>query len=183
MTHSLLSIGNPVKGEVDRIVDSFVKVLTPRIGTDIDISAKAQLTAAIKLILDESFLKVIDRLGYIVDNAKKGASELVDQIVTGLSKLRGEIEAIVDKFITEFNPKKIAELIQEKLIDPFFEELSKFEDDFFKNLDELLQKIDTIFTGTIEDIRLNLVRVLKKFSVFDAIFALFDPCRDKLLCI
>jgi hypothetical protein len=158
------------KKEVNKVKDAILYPLTLP-GLDIDISAKAKLKAEIELVLDESFLALTDRIGYLIEHSKQSLNELMEQAIGGLSNLLTEVENIVDKFLENFNP----DAIREKLINPLFENINKLEKELFKDLDKLIEKIDTVFTGTIED----AVNDIKKLTDVTIFFNPLDQCRKE----
>ena len=111
----------------------------------------------------------INRITHLIKTSKEFLSELIEQTIEGLSNLLNEVDNIVDKILENFNP----DAIREKLINPFFDRINTLQKDLFKDLDNLLKKIDTVITGTIEDV----VNDIKKFSDPTIFFNPFDPCR------
>ncbi|MFB2881369.1 alanine-zipper protein [Floridanema aerugineum] len=148
-------------------------------GFSINSALRLQLNAELKIILD-NLETYINQFAYVTDKlilrSETAARELIIQTYNSLSDLRNQIENIVDKLIklaSSFTP----EAIRKNLIDPILDKLNNLQNNFFINVERLLDKIDEIFTGTIEDVRNDIKSLLDPILLFPNPF---DECRQKL---
>jgi hypothetical protein len=129
----------------------------------------------LRLVLDDSFIKIIDKIAFVIDNAVNKISAefkiLVKQIFSDLSKLIDRIDNAIDKFFTGVS--NTINDIQKKIVNPILEALLKLEEKFFKDLNQVLDKVFNFFTGTLQDIRDDIDRIIS-FLIPNP----FDPCRQ-----
>jgi hypothetical protein len=160
---------------VKKIVDikSQVKAAS---GGSLGLSLNADIDAAIKVILDDSFLKVIDRtvfaLDNVIDKTSEELQELVQQVFNGLSDLEAKIERLTDKFFQ--NLSVLIKDIKTNLVDPIVKAVFDLEGKIFQDIDKLLDKLFNFFSGTIQEFKDYLLQVLNPIP------NPFDPCRQQL---
>lgn len=164
---------NKAKGGVQKVKAYFVDKVTslkPKLG----VSAGIDIDAGIRVILDDSFLKVIDRITFALDNAinKVGAEfqQLVKQVFTELSTLADRIDKTIDNIFRNISTA-LADL-KKNLVDPIVTAISDLEIKLIKDINQILDKIFDFFQGTVQDFKDD---ISKGTSLL--IPNPFDPCR------
>lgn len=150
---------NKAKGGVQKVREYFVDkitVLKPKLG----VSAGVDIDAAIRVILDDSFLKVIDRVTFALDQAvdKVGAEfqQLVKQVFSELSQLMDRVDKTIDNV---FRNVSIALAdIKKNLIDPIVVAISELETKLVEDINKILDKIFDFFQGTVQDFKDDISR-------------------------
>ena len=145
------------------------------LGAGFGIGISAELDAAIKIILDDSFLKVIDRavfaLDSVIDKTSQELKSLVQQISDDLFELEKKIEELIDKFF-----ENLSELIQDiktNLVDPIVDSVFALEEKIFEDINQVIDKIFDFFTGTVQQFKDDL------FVIFNPLPNPLDPCRQQ----
>lgn len=164
------------KGGVQKVREYFVdKIagLKPKLG----VSAGIDIDAAIRIILDDSFLKVIDRITFALNEAvDKGGAEfqkLVKQVFSELSKLADEIDQKIDKIFKNISIA-LAD-IKKNLVDPIVTAIFELEKKLVEDINQVLDKIFRFFEGTVQDFKDEIGKHL-----YLAIPNPFDPCRQQV---
>ena len=154
---------------------TFIKPKLALAGIDVGVDLNAEVDAALKVILDDSFLKVIDRavfaLDSSIDKASKELEELAQKIFDNLLELEKELEKLVDNFFD-----KISNAIQDikaNLVDPIVDSIFKLEEQIFEDINQVIDKIFDFFTGTIQEFKNDLFRIFNPFP------NPFDSCRQQ----
>lgn len=126
--------------------------LRPRIGVDID--------AALRVILDDSFLKVIDRIVFAFDQAidKAGAEfkQLVKELFRELSNLAERLDETIDNLFR--NITIALQDIKKYLIDPVVSAISELERKLVEDINKLLDKVFDFFSGTVQEFKDDISR-------------------------
>lgn len=126
--------------------------LRPRIGVDID--------AALRVILDDSFLKVIDRIVFAFDQAidKAGAEfkQLVKELFRELSNLAERLDETIDNLFR--NIAIALQDIKKYLIDPVVSAISELERKLVEDINKLLDKVFDFFSGTVQEFKNDISR-------------------------
>jgi hypothetical protein len=161
------------KRAVQQVRNYFVDKVTslkPKLG----ISVGVDIDAAIRIILDDSFLKVIDRISFALDNAidKVGAEfqQLVKQLFSELSALADRINQTIDKVFKNISTALVD--IKKNLIDPIVTAIADLETKLIKDINQVLDKVFDFFQGTAQDFKDD---ISKGTSLL--IPNPFDPCR------
>jgi hypothetical protein len=105
------------------------------------------------------------------------AKGLIDQTIQGLSRLRAEVEKMVGNIlITAQNTvEEIIKSITVNLINPFFKQVDNLRKRLVEDVKEIIDKVDTIVTGTIDSFRETALQYLSLFP-----WDVTDDCRSKL---
>jgi flagellin-like hook-associated protein FlgL len=163
------------KGGVQKVREYFVdKIagLKPKLG----VSAGIDIDAAIRIILDDSFLKVIDRITFALNNAidKAGAEfqKLVKQVFSELSELADRIDKTIDKIFENISTA-LAD-IKKNLIDPIVSAISDLEKKLIEDINKVLDKVFDFFQGTVQDFKDDISRGTSLLIPNP-----FDPCRQQ----
>jgi hypothetical protein len=174
-------IGDEVKDDWDAAKGGVQKVrqyvvdkiagLKPKLG----ISAGLEIDAAIRVILDDSFLKVIDRITFALNSSidKAGAEfqKLVKQVFSELSILVDKIDQTIDKVFKNISTA-LAD-IKKNLIDPIVTAISDLEQKLIEDINQVLDKLFDFFQGTVQDFKDDISK-----STTLLIPNPFDPCRQ-----
>ena len=112
---------NKAKEGVRKVRDYLTNRITSlKPSLDVGVGVNVDLDAAIRVILDDSFLKVIDRITFALDSAiDKAGSEfqqLVKQVFSELSLLADRIDNTIDNIFANISVA-LAD-IKKNLIDP-----------------------------------------------------------------
>ncbi|MEG4025391.1 H-type lectin domain-containing protein [Microcoleus sp. S13C4] len=142
------------KREVQTVRRYFVDKITglkPKLG----VSAGVDIDAALRIILDDSFLKVIDRITFALDQAvdKLGAEfqQLVKQVFSELSELADRIDQTIDKVFKNISIA-LAD-IKRNLVDPIVTAISDLEKKLVEDINQILDKLFDFFQGTVQDFK------------------------------
>ncbi|QLE53444.1 hypothetical protein FD724_36660 (plasmid) [Nostoc sp. C057] len=167
---------NKAKGGVQKVKEYFVDKVTslkPKLG----VSVGVDIDAAIQIILDDSFLKVIDRISFALDNAIDKVSaefqQVVKQVFTELSKLADRIDQTIDKVFRNISTA-LAD-IKKNLVDPIVTAISDLETKLINDINQILDKVFDFFQGTVQDFK---DEIGKRIDL--AIPNPFDPCRQQV---
>jgi len=163
------------KGAVQTVREYFVdKVssLKPKLGVSVGVN----IDAAIRVILDDSFLKVIDRITFALDNAidKVGVEfqRLVKQVFSELSALADKIDQTIDKVFRNISTA-LAD-VKKNLVDPIVTAISDLETKLIKDVNQLIDKLFDFFQGTAQDFKDDISRNTNLLIPNP-----FDLCRQK----
>jgi hypothetical protein len=166
-----------IKAKAKEIVKKITSI-KPRLallGIDIGVDLNAEIDAAVKVILDDSFLKVIDRAVFALDSSIDKASnelqELVQKVFNNLIELEKSVERLIDKFFDRLSDT--IKNIKTNLIDPIVDSIFKLEEKIFEDINQVIDKIFNFFTGTVQEFKNDL------FRIFNPIPNPFDPCRQQ----
>lgn len=166
-----------IKAKAKEIVKkiTFIKPRLALSGLDIGVDLNAEIDAAVKVILDDSFLKVIDRAVFALDSSIDKASnelqELVQKVFNNLIELEKSVERLIDKFFDRLSDT--IKNIKTNLIDPIVDSIFKLEEKIFEDINQVIDKIFNFFTGTVQEFKNDL------FRIFNPIPNPFDPCRQQ----
>jgi hypothetical protein len=159
-----------------KVTDIKQKILAA-LGGNFNLKLKADIDAAIKVILDDSFLKVIDKAVVALDNTINQTSqelqELVKQVFENLSNLEKQVEQLIDKFFQ--NISETIKDIRTNLVDPMLDAISNLEKQFFKDINQVLDKVFNFFEGTVEEFKIDLMQNFGWLVIPNP----GDPCRKK----
>lgn len=162
--------------EITKRVTSIKPKISSLIGAGFDIGIDADIDAGIKVILDDSFLKVIDRaifaLDSVIDKTSQEFKSLVQQISDDLFKLERKINELIDKFFD--NLSELIQDIKTNLVDPIVDSVFALEEKIFEDINQVIDKIFDFFTGTVQQFKDDL------FVIFNPLPNPFDPCRRQL---
>jgi H-type lectin domain len=146
--------------------------LKPKLG----VTAGVDIDAAIRIILDDSFLKVIDRITFALDSAidKVGAEfqQLVKQVFSELSELLDRVDQTIDKVFKNISIA-LAD-IKKNLIDPIVTAISDLETKLIKDINQILYQVFDFFQGTAQEFK---DEISKGTSLL--IPNPFDSCRQQ----
>jgi hypothetical protein len=146
------------------------------LGASFNLGLSADIDAAIKVILDDSFLKVIDRTFFALDNTIDKTSQelqdLVQKVFDNLLALERKIENLINQFFQ--NVSNLIKDIKANLVDPIVDSIFELEERIFENINQVLDKVFNFFTGTIKEFKDDLLRI------FNPLPNPFDPCRQQL---
>lgn len=169
---ALTSEVKKITKKVTSIKPKILSILGANLGIDID----ADIDAAIKVILDDSFLKVIDRaifaLDSVIDKTSQEFKSLVQQISDDLFELERKIDELIDKFFD--NISNLIQDIKTNLVDPIVDSVFALEEKIFEDINQVIDKIFDFFTGTVQQFKDDL------FVIFNPLPNPFDPCRRQL---
>jgi Chaperone of endosialidase len=181
-------LGDEVKNDWDKTKEGVQKVreyfvdrigdLKPKLGVNANIDI--DIDAAIRIILDDSFLKVIDRITFALNEAFKNAAnnigaelqKLVKQLFSELSKLADVIDRTIDKVFQ--NILTALADIKKNLIDPIVVAISDLEKKLFEDINQVLDKVFDFFQGTIQDFKDEISKGTNLFFPNP-----FDFCRQQ----
>jgi hypothetical protein len=139
-------------GKVRRYFSDKIVGLKPRIGVDID--------AALRVILDDSFLKVIDRIVFAFDQAidKVGAEfkQLIKELFRELSNFAERLDETIDNLFR--NITTALQDIKQYLIDPIVSAVSALERKLVEDINRLLDKVFNFFSGTVQEFKDDISR-------------------------
>jgi virulence-associated protein VapD len=165
---------NKVKKDIIGKVTNIKPRIANLIGLGLDV--EAEVDAAIRVILDDSFLKVIDRAIFALHSTTDKISQefegLVEKIFDDLSDLVRQVDEIIEKFFV-----RLSDLIQDikrNLVDPIVDSIFALEEKIFEDINQVLDKIFDFFTGTIQQFKDDL------FVIFNPLPNPFDRCRQQL---
>jgi H-type lectin domain len=154
---------------VDKILS-----LKPRLG----VTADVDIDAVIRIILDDSFLKVIDRITYALDSAinKVGVEfrQLVKQVFSELSELLDRVDQIIDKIFKNISTA-LAD-IKRNLIDPIVAAIADLERKLIEDINQILDKIFNFIQGTLQDFKDEISKITDPDILIPNPF---DPCRQQ----
>jgi uncharacterized protein YoxC len=163
------------KQAVTKVRDYFVDRiagLKPKLG----VSVGVDIDAAISVILDDSFLKVIDRVTFALDQAidKVGAEfrKVVKQVFSELSRLVTQVDQIIDKVFRNISIA-LAD-IKKNLVDPIVAAISDLEKKLVEGINQIIDKVFDFFQGTVQDFKDDISR-----GTALLIPNPFDSCRQK----
>jgi hypothetical protein len=169
------AVRNKAKAIAKKVTNLKPKIAAA-LGASFDLALSADIDAAIKVILDDSFLKVIDRavfaLDSTIDKTSNELQQLVQQVFDKLLDLEKKIENLIDKFF-----KNLSALIKDiklNLIDPIVDAIFDLEEKIFEDINQVLDKIFDFFTGTIKEFKDDLIKI------FNPLPNPLDPCRQQL---
>jgi hypothetical protein len=169
------AVRNKAKAITKKITNLKPQIATA-LGAGFNLGISADIDAAIKIILDESFLKVIDRgvfaLDKTIDKTSQELQDLIQKVFDNLSELEIKIEKLIDKFF-----KNISNLIKDiklNLVDPIVDAIFKLEEKIFEDINQVIDKIFNFFTGTIKEFKDDLLKIFNPWP------NPLDPCRQKL---
>ena len=169
---ALTSEVKKITKKVTSVKPKIISILGANLGIDID----ADIDAAIKVILDDSFLKVIDRaifaLDSVIDKTSQEFKSLVQQISDDLFELERKINELIDKFFD--NISNLIQDIKTNLVDPIVDSVFALEEKIFEDINQVIDKIFDFFTGTVQQFKDDL------FVIFNPLPNPFDPCRRQL---
>jgi hypothetical protein len=169
------AIKKKARGIVKKVEDFKPKVASV-LGASFDLGLSADIDAAIRVILDDSFLKVIDRAVFALDSTiDKTSSELqnlVQQVFDNLFELEKKLEKLMERFFQDFS--NLIKDIKKNLVDPIVDAIFELEEKIFEDINQVLDKVFNFFTGTIKEFKDDL------FKIFNPIFNPLDPCRQQL---
>ena len=161
------------KGGIQQVKEYFVDKVTslkPKLG----ISVSVDIDAAIRIILDDSFLKVIDRITFALENAidRVGVEfqQLVKQVFRELSTLADRIDQTIDRIFKNISTA-LADL-KKNLVDPIVTAISDLETKLIKDVNQIIDKIFNFFQGTVQDFKDDISRGTSLLIPNP-----FDPCR------
>lgn len=168
-----------LKNKVREIVGK-VEDIKPRLktllGTGFSLGVSADIDAAIRVVLDDSFLKVIDRailgLDQATDKINQKFEDLVQQIFDNLIILEKRIEKLIEKVFQ--NLSDLIKDLKKNLVDPIVDAVFELEEKIFEDINQVLDKIFDYFTGTVKEFKDNLYKIL------NPIFNPLDVCRQQL---
>ena len=169
------AIKKKARGIVKKVEDLKPK-LASALGASFDLGLSADIDAAIRVILDDSFLKVIDRMVFALDSTIDKTSQelqnLVQQVFDNLFELEKKLEKLMERFFRDIS--NLIKDIKKNLVDPIVDAIFELEEKIFEDINQVLDKIFNFFTGTIKEFKDDL------FKIFNPIFNPFDPCRQQL---
>lgn len=162
------------KGGVQQVRKYVVDKVTSLI--KLGISVGVDINAAIRIILDDSFLKVIDRIVFALDNAidKLGVEfqQLVKQVFSELSALADKIDQTIDKVFKNISTA-LAD-IKKNIVDPIVTAIADLETKLIKDINQILDKVFDFFQGTVQDFKDDISRGTSLLIPNP-----FDPCRQQ----
>jgi prefoldin subunit 5 len=145
------------------------------LGASFDISLSAEIDSAIKIILDDSFLKVIDRaifaLDSTIDKTSQELQSLAQKIFDNLFELEKRLNTLIDNFFQHLSA--LFNNIKANLVDPIVDSIFKLEEKIFEDINQVIDKIFNFFTGTVKEFKDDLLRL------FNPLPNPFDPCRQQ----
>jgi len=169
------AIKKKARGIVKKVEDLKPKLVSA-LGASFDLGLSADIDAAIRVILDDSFLKVIDRAVFALDSTIDKTSQelqiLVQQVFDNLFELEKKLEKLMERFFQDIS--HLIKDIKKNLVDPIVDAIFELEEKIFEDINQVLDKIFNFFTGTIKEFKDDL------FKIFNPIFNPFDPCRQQL---
>jgi hypothetical protein len=161
---------------ITKKITNLKPALAAALGANFNLGLSADIDAAIKVILDDSFLKVIDRAIFALDSTINKTSqelqELVQKIFDNLSELEEKLEKLINQFFQ--NLSNLIRDIKVNLVDPIVDSIFALEEKIFEDINQVLDKIFNFFTGTIKEFKDDLLRI------FNPLPNPFDPCRQQL---
>jgi len=169
------AVRNQAKSITKKVID-----LKPRVasvlGASFNLGLSADIDAAIKVILDDSFLKVIDRaifaLDSTIDKTSQELQDLVQKLFDNLSELESKLEKLINYFFQ--NISNLIKDIKANLVDPIVDSIFELEEKIFEDINQVLDKVFNFFTGTIKEFKDDLLKI------FNPLPNPFDPCRQQL---
>lgn len=175
---SFTHLREAIKTKSNAIVNkvTFLKPkLASTLGGSFDLSLSAEIDSAIKIILDESFLKVIDRAIFALDSTINKTSQEVQSLAQKIFDNLFELETRVNTLINNFfqNLTGLLNNIKANLIDPIVASILKLEEKIFEDINQVIDKIFNFFTGTVKEFKDDLLRL------FNPLPNPLDPCRQK----
>lgn len=169
------AVRNKAKAIVEKVTNLKPQIAAA-LGVSFNLGLSADIDAAIKVILDDSFLKVIDRavfaLDRTIDKTSQELQDLVQKVFDNLSELESKLEKLIDKFFQ--NISNLIRDIKSNLIDPIVNAVFKLEEKIFEDINQVIDKVFNFFTGTIKEFKDDLLKIFNPFP------NPFDPCRQKL---
>jgi ABC-type transporter Mla subunit MlaD len=175
-TESRDKIRNKGRAITKKVADLKPKIISA-LGGSINLSLSADIDAAIKVILDDSFLKVIDRavvaLDSTIDKTSQELQQLVQQIFDNLSDLEKQLGQLIDQFFQ--NLSDTIKDIRKNLVDPLLDAISDLEKKIFEDVNQVLDKIFDYFDGKAEEFKQDLLKIFGWFALPNPL----DPCRQK----
>lgn len=170
-------LGDEAKDDWDKAKEGIQKVRESIIdkitGLELGFGIGVDIDGAIRIILDDSFLKVIDRITFALNNAidKVGAEfqKLVKQVFSELSELADRIDQTIDKVFQNISTA-LAD-IKKNLIDPIISAISDLEKKLIEDINQVLDKIFDFFQGTVQDFKDDISRGTDLLIPNS-----FDPC-------
>jgi hypothetical protein len=169
------AVTNKAKAIVKKVTNLKPQIATV-LGASFNLGLSAEIDAAIKVILDDSFLKVIDRgvfaLDRTIDKTSQELQDLVQKVFDNLSELESKLEKLIDKFFQ--NISNLIKDIKSNLIDPIVNAIFKLEEKIFEDINQVIDKVFNFFTGTIKEFQDDLLKI------FNPLPNPLDPCRQKL---
>lgn len=145
------------------------------LGASFDISLSAEIDSAIKIILDDSFLKVIDRaifaLDSTIDKTSQEIQTLAQKIFDNLFELEKRLNILINNFFQ--NLSALINNIKTNLVDPVVDSIFQLEEKIFEDINQVIDKIFNFFTGTVKEFKDDLLRL------FNPLPNPFDPCRQQ----
>jgi transcription termination factor NusB len=100
------AIKKKARGIVKKVEDFKPKVASV-LGASFDLGLSADIDAAIRVILDDSFLKVIDRavfaLDSTIDKTSQELQNLVQQVFDNLFELEKKLEKLMERFFQDLS--------------------------------------------------------------------------------
>lgn len=170
---SIMSWFTDRRDAITKKVTSIKPKISSILGASLGIDIDADIDAAIKVILDDSFLKVIDRaifaLDSVIDKTSQEFKSLVQQISDDLFKLEKKINELIDKFFD--NLSDLIQDIKTNLVDPIVDSVFALEEKIFEDINQVIDKVFNFFEGTVQEFKDDL------FKLFNPLPNPFDPCR------
>ncbi len=161
-----------------RTISEKITDIKPKLKMALGPAFTADLDVEVDAILDDSFLRAIDRAATALENTRKHASaecqNLVKQLFDNLSKLEKQLEDLIDKIFKDVD--KLIENIKERLFDPLKEMILELEKRIFEDIREVLDIIFDFWEGTEEKLKIYLETCYGPYLIPN----LLDPCRWKL---
>lgn len=155
--------------------------LKPRIsgllGTGFNLGLSADLDAAVRVILDDSFLKVINRttvaLNSTIDKTSKEVQQLIQQIFGYLCDLEKQIEHLIDRCFQ--NLSSTIQDVKTNLVEPIISKIQDLEKQIFEDINQILDKVFNYFDGKAEELKLDIIKNFGSLLIPNP----FDSCRNK----
>jgi hypothetical protein len=159
-----------------KVTDIKQKIIAA-LGGSFNLGLSADIDASIKVILDDSFLRVIDRavvaLDSTIDKTSQELQQLVQQIFDNLSELEKQLEQLIDRFFQ--NLSSTIKDIRKNLVDPLLNAISDLEKKIFEDVNQVLDKVFNYFDGKAEEFKQDLLRIFGWLALPNPL----DPCRQK----
>lgn len=166
-------IKSKARSIVKKVTD--IKPIVRALGLSVKIDA--EIDAAIRMILDDSFLKVMDRvesaLNSTIDRTSQELRQFVQQVFDNLLNLEAQLDQILARFF-----QNIAQTIQDirtNIVAPLILAISDLERKLFEDINQVIDKIYNYFDGRAEEFKQDLLSIFG----FLALPNPSDTCRQK----
>ncbi|GAB1543608.1 hypothetical protein NUACC21_62830 [Scytonema sp. NUACC21] len=183
-------IGDLFRYPIEKIFSSVSSLFDFRVEIDTDL--RDDLDPLIVTLFDklQLFLKEVSyTASELMSKSKELARDLINQVLQGLSKLRDEVEKMVNNIVINVGEtvKQIIQKIEYDLVQPFFKEVDRLRKALIQDIkdlidraanraNEILDKTDYLLTATIDTFRNDALKFIEIFQwPWDK-----DPCKHEL---